>query len=131
MLLDYFDLDSSEYEIDYGMDSSEEKLLSGPAQGLVVTSTLGESGRYINVMDAVTEHLGIGSNHEFTETFHMLAANLDAHEGLAEQLNLNSDSSEYIGNDKVPISRAAYHGSLSNPRILPSRCNSLCLVVTF
>jgi hypothetical protein len=40
MLLDYFDSDCSEYEFDYNMDSSEEKLLSGPAQGLVIASTL-------------------------------------------------------------------------------------------
>ena len=41
----YYSSDSSDYEFDFGLDMSEEKPLSGPAQGLVITST--SEGRFV------------------------------------------------------------------------------------
>ena len=41
----YYSSDSSEYEFDFSLDPSEEKPSSGPAQGLVITST--PEGRFV------------------------------------------------------------------------------------
>lgn len=45
MILHYFNSDSSEYEFDYNTVSSEDKLLTGLAQGVVITST--PEGRFV------------------------------------------------------------------------------------
>ena len=42
--LDYYS-NSSEFKFDYGSDSAEVQQLSGPAQGLVITST--PEGRFV------------------------------------------------------------------------------------
>ncbi|CAN6330357.1 unnamed protein product [Urochloa humidicola] len=56
---DYYS-QSSDYELDYGSDEYEEKLLTGSAQGLVITST--PAGRFVYWPDQKPSDLAVDNN---------------------------------------------------------------------
>jgi hypothetical protein len=77
--LDYFDSDSSEFEFDYGSDSTKAQQLAGPAQRLVITST--PEGRFVYWPVYWPEHVPADLTLDDQERFITCLGNLPVQEG--------------------------------------------------